>query len=422
METTTKDSPGMLARLLPPRFDKEYLDFVCDDGIWSNARVIIYDNQVYLKTYRQSDFTRSQAALHLLHLSVVTARERLPNVEFCINLVDWGSRGKFGLDRSPELQDVWLMPDYGWFAWPEVSYWRQGMIACMQALLTSDPLFDLQHVGSYKDYRRRAAKVEEEIGWEGKKDMLFWRGSMKVGTADRESMKQMSDGHEWSDVKEVIWADGASNAVSMEDHCRWKFHGFPEGNTYSGRLRYLQNCRVVIVTHEPRWIQHWTHLYNADPNSPDQNIVFVEPPGRDAKQVTVHDENGQERKDATWYNLPKTMDWLLKNDDRAKLIADNQWDFFRQRWVSRQRARRVAGAYMRFLHRLPGSNSSNCRSFTPPIRRRYISPASATCYWRKLIKGFATVQLYEVDLSGAETAYETWLLGDRRLKEETNMH
>lgn len=288
------------------RFDKEYLEFVCDDGIWSNARIVIYNNEVYLKTYRQSDFTRSQAALHLLHLAVVTSRERLPNVEFCVNLVDWGSRGKFGLDRAPDLEDVWLMPDYGWFAWPE-------------------------HVGAYKDYRRRAAKVEKDVGWDGKQNKLFWRGSMKVGTADRESMKQMSDGHDWSDVKEVNWGGGASNAVTMEDHCRWKFHGFPEGNTYSGRLRYLQNCRVVIVTHPPRWIQHWTHLYNADPKSPDQNIVFVDPPPADASTVLVHDEHGREFRDATWYNLPNTMDWLLQDDDRAKLIANNQWDFFRER-------------------------------------------------------------------------------------------
>lgn len=343
---------------LSRRFDKEYLDFVCDDGIWSNARIIIYENQVYLKHYRQSDFTRSQAAMHLLHLAVMTSRERLPNVEFCVNLVDWGSKGKFGLDRSPNLEDVWLMPDYGWFAWPE-------------------------HVGSYKDYRRRAAKVEQDVGWSGKSNKLFWRGSMKVGTADRESMKQMSDGHDWSDVKEVIWANGASNAVTMEDHCRWKFHGFPEGNTYSGRLRYLQNCRVVIVTHPPRWIQHWTHLYNADPNSPDQNIVYVEPPPADAPTVLVHDEHGVEFRDATWYNLPKTMDHLLANDARAKLIADNQWNFFRE---------------------------------------RYISPASATCYWRKLIKGFASVQLYDVDLSGTETPFETWLLGGHKLKEESGFH
>jgi hypothetical protein len=117
----------------------------------------------------------------------------------------------------------------------------------------------------------------------------------------------------------------------MEDHCRWKFHGFPEGNTYSGRLRYLQNCRVVIVTHTPRWIQHWTHLYNADWNSPDQNIVYVDPPRPEDPSVPVHGDGGNQFNDNTWAHLPKAMEKLLADDARAKLIADNQWDFFRER-------------------------------------------------------------------------------------------
>lgn len=44
------------------------------------------------------------------------------------------------------------------------------------------------------------------------------------------------------------------------------------------------------------------------------------------------------------------------------------------------------------------------------------------CYWRKLIKGFHSVQLYDVDLSGTETPFETWTLGGNRLKGESGMH
>lgn len=42
--------------------------------------------------------------------------------------------------------------------------------------------------------------------------------------------------------------------------------------------------------------------------------------------------------------------------------------------------------------------------------RRYISPASAMCYWRKALWGFHKAQQYEVDLSGAETSYESFML------------
>lgn len=166
-----------------------------------------------------------------------------------------------------------------------------------------------------------------------------------------------------------------SHPVAMEDHCRWKFHGFPEGNTYSGRLRYLQNCRVVIVTHEPRWLQHWTHLYNADWDSPDQNIVYVpkaigEP--TETNGILVHDGDGREvGRDRTWERLPETMDRLLNDDKLAKKIADNQWKTFRE---------------------------------------RYITPASATCYWRKALWGLAKVQKFNVDLSGTETSYESFIL------------
>lgn len=117
----------------------------------------------------------------------------------------------------------------------------------------------------------------------------------------------------------------------MADHCKWKFHGFPEGNTYSGRLRYLQNCRVVIVTHEPRWIQHWTHLNNPDWNSLDQNIVYVPKALGEGQGVLVHDNEGHESYDRTWERLPETMDALLSDDAHAKRIADNQWTFFRER-------------------------------------------------------------------------------------------
>lgn len=74
-------------------------------------------------------------------------------------------------------------------------------------------------MGSYKDYRRRSAKVEKEVGWAGKVPKLFWRGSMRVGTADRESMKQMADGHSWNDVQEVVWG-GKSAQLGLLDKDR----------------------------------------------------------------------------------------------------------------------------------------------------------------------------------------------------------
>ncbi|KAK0541562.1 hypothetical protein OC835_000030 [Tilletia horrida] len=328
-------------------FTKEYLERSCDDNEFSQLRVVVFNNRLYIKMYKQSDFTRTQTTLALLHQAIMSSRELLPNVEFCMDLQDWGHPGKFSLDRSPDQQDVWLMPDYGWYSWKE-------------------------HVGAYKEFREASERVENEIGWSGKKDKLFWRGSMRVGRADREALVAAASGHHWSDVQPLDWTGDRHEWVSMADHCRWKFHGFPEGNSYSGRLRYLQNCRSVIVTHEPRWIQHWTHLYNANSSSPDQNIVFVPPPPPGTKGVPVRDnDDSPVRYDATWTRLPEVMDELLRDDAKAKRIADNQWTFFRE---------------------------------------RYISPASAACYWRKALHGFAKTQRYTVDLSGKEVSFEDHML------------
>ncbi|PWN49219.1 hypothetical protein IE53DRAFT_156694 [Violaceomyces palustris] len=332
---------------------KEYLDRVCDDGIWSHARVVVHNNRVYLKYFQQSAFTRINAALGLLQQSVITSRERLPDVEFCLSTNDWGSMGKMSLDRAPYLEDVWLMPDYGWYSWPEPG------------------------VGSYSELREKTLRVERSTKWEEKIPKLFWRGNMGVGTADRESMLGVSEKYEWNDAKPLDWGK-PEEIVPMEDHCKWKFHGFPEGMTYSGRLRYLQNCKVVIVTHEPRWIQHWTHLYNADPTSPDQNIVFVPPvQGPTSEGIEVHDEKGEVSKSTTWLRLPEVMEELLNDDAKAKRIAENQWNFFRE---------------------------------------RYVSPASAACYWRKLIKGYASTQKFDVEYHGNETSYESFVLLGNKLK------
>ncbi|EST09407.1 Lipopolysaccharide-modifying protein [Kalmanozyma brasiliensis GHG001] len=330
----------------------EYLDKVCDDGIWSHARVVIHNNRVHLKYFQQSAFTRVNSALALLDQAVMAAREKLPDAEFCLSANDWGSMGKFSLDRAPYLVDLWLMPDYGFYSWPEPG------------------------IGSYTNHREKTLAIDQKVPWSKKIGKLFWRGAMGVGTADRKALLAASKGQPWSDVEPLDWAN-RKGFVTMEDHCKWKYHAFPEGMTYSGRLRYLQNCRSVIVTHEPRWIQHWTHLYNADPTSPDQNIVFVPEYTGEDPGVEVEDERGNVYRDRTWMRLPEVMDALLADDDKAKRIADNQWSYFRE---------------------------------------RYVSPASAACYWRKAIKAYAGVQQFKVNYTGTETSYESFILLGNKLQ------
>jgi hypothetical protein len=74
-----------------------------------------------------------------------------------------------------------------------------------------------------------------------------------------------------------------------------------------------------------QYLQHFHHLFNDDPDSPDQNIVIS--PGHNFDE------------------LPATMDALIRDDKRAEQIANNSYHFY----------------------------------------RRWLSPSSVDCYWRRCV-------------------------------------
>jgi hypothetical protein len=101
------------------------------------------------------------------------------------------------------------------------------------------------------------------------------------------------------------------------------------GRSYSGRGKYLQNCNSVVIIPKRTWIEpHHNLLVSSGHN---QNFVEVE-------------------KDFS--NLEDRILELLDDPNRAKLIAQNSVDTFRD---------------------------------------RYLTPAAQTCYWRRLIVGWAEV-------------------------------
>ena len=95
----------------------------------------------------------------------------------------------------------------------------------------------------------------------------------------------------------------------------------------------------MVVIHKLQWIQH--HHYLLVSKGPNQNFVEVE---RD------------------FSDLEAVMDHLTTHPEEARRIADN-----------------------------------SVRTF----RERYLTPAAEACYWRALIRGWATVsfepQKYEVN-------------------------
>jgi hypothetical protein len=112
------------------------------------------------------------------------------------------------------------------------------------------------------------------------------------------------------------------------------------GRSYSGSLKYRQLCRSVIVSHKMQWIQHYHYLLRN--NGTNQNFVEVE---RD------------------FHDLSAAMEDLLDHPEKAKRIADNSVQVFRE---------------------------------------RYLTQAAEACYWRRLIRRWKDVQGFEPMLYMAE--------------------
>ena len=280
--------------------------------------VVIHNNQLYVR-YRHVGFqSRVQAVLADLHRAIITSPERLPDIEFLFNTADSAPSEThspvFGLSRGLE-ERAFLIPDFGYWAWPE-------------------PL-----VNGFTAFEDQVDKVEKEVPWEKKKNQLFWRGNARMNP-ERENLISISDQNNetWGNVRDIDWGNlKEGDRYDMADHCRFKFVAHIEGARYSARLKYLQHCNSVIVTHEQQWTTHLSHLLKTE--GAQQNVVVVGPDFKDVKQVI---EN------------------LLLDDEKSKNIARNSQETF---------------------------------------GKRYGKLGAEVCYWRQLIRGYYSIMTPEFQQS-----------------------
>jgi hypothetical protein len=92
---------------------------------------------------------------------VITSPELLPDVEFVIKTSDAPQGGDdehplWVLDRTKSQEEVWLMPDYGFYSWPEPK------------------------VGGMVEVRDKTAEREASLTWDSKISKAFWRGAILV--------------------------------------------------------------------------------------------------------------------------------------------------------------------------------------------------------------------------------------------------
>lgn len=297
--------------------DQWGLDWSGDGGL----RVMIHNQQLFITHSRglnhfQHWKERSLATLHQIHRAILASREPVPDIEFSIKIND-----KIGLERrfadktvwgfSRNISDramdqMWIIPDFNFWSYPRVA-------------------------GAFGNFQQEGG-VEIGNDFDGKLDLLVWRGTTDFNPEVREALIAQANGMPWSDVHKVREDAIDDNRITMPDHCRYKYAVHTEGTTWSGRLKYLLSCHSVIFAHT---LTHYTHLYHLlEPSGPSQNIVSVS-------------------KD--WVDLPDKMNDLLVNPDKARMIADNAASKFRD---------------------------------------RYFTPAAQTCYWRKLFHVWSQVATF----------------------------
>ncbi|BGP28598.1 hypothetical protein JCM10296v2_000334 [Rhodotorula toruloides] len=294
------------------------------------ARVQIINNRMYVKSYSsEQPGTRTKATLALINEALITSPEPVPDIEFVIQTGDNGipQGAPWSLGRKEKEEQLTSMPDYSFFSWPE------------------------PQVNSWQEVADHCREYESHLRWEDKVDQLLWRGAFLVDI--RKELWEIARKYPWGAVSDLDWGDRDSVnklLLTPEQHCQWKFLAHVEGYAYSGRLKYLTQCRSVIVAHKMRYVQHFHHLFNSDPTSPSQNIVIS--PGRN------------------FDNIASVMSDLLSDDAKAKKIADTSYEFW-QHWLS---------------------------------------VGSVACYWRRLFREWKEVMAFEPVLNRDVASYNSFIL------------
>ena len=168
-------------------------------------------------------FHRAMATLQALYRAIIAMPDpkALPNVEFVLNIHD---KTAFAYDRTPtgpnrpvwaytrlaKDDKVWLMPDFGFFSWPE------------------------GHIGTPTEVTMRMDEVEAGMDFKDKIEKLFWRGAVNTAPDIRGALVDETRDKLWADVEEIHWGDPENEKkylTPITDHCRWMFLAHTEGNS-----------------------------------------------------------------------------------------------------------------------------------------------------------------------------------------------
>ncbi|KAI1344366.1 hypothetical protein F5Y15DRAFT_424530 [Xylariaceae sp. FL0016] len=306
------------------------------------------------------------AALHQIHRAILTSPGPLPDTVFSLNIQDqaygtaWSyARPAFAapVPSVPYIHRAFLMPHFAYWNWP------------------------LPFIGSLANGSAAVDAIERALPFSRKDPRVVWRGTARFNGAHyphlRQDLLDATRDAAWADVQALdnydfnsvsgddhgndedgSEMDSRSPAMMIEDFCRYKYVLYTDGITYSGRLQFLQMCGSVLITAPIAWLQHTTHLVRPLFSSDlDLGSDRTWSPSEAVNQ-TWQDHYPPEEANAVfvspdWSDLEATVQWLEENPHMAEGIAGRQRELY--------------------------------------VGKGYFSPAAEVCYWRALIRGWASV-------------------------------
>ncbi|KXT00008.1 hypothetical protein AC578_4854 [Pseudocercospora eumusae] len=174
----------------------------------------------------------------------------------------------------------------------------------------------------------RLAAKKQDLPFAKKIPKLVWRGAVWVNHV-RSALVHAAKDKPWADIEKVAGEDGKEFYLSNDELCKYAMTVHTEGISYSARLDWLIECNSLLFIHELEWDMWYYHLLKS--SGPEQNFVAV-------------------RRD--FGDLEDKVKYYFEHPDEAERLIRNSIETFRDRYLTR---------------------------------------AAVSCYFRKLIRGYAEV-------------------------------
>ncbi|KAI1438499.1 hypothetical protein GGR50DRAFT_435607 [Xylaria sp. CBS 124048] len=293
----------------------------------------------------------------------------IPNTIIAFNHQDNPSASTFSYSRPADPAYSAGSPPKRFFPIPHFSHYA----------------WPIPFIGSLSRAAAAITALESTLPFPSKIPRAIWRGTTWFNNPHagrlRHNLVLAFRTAPWADIEPLTWSSTtasngektASNAIPIEDFCRYKYIIYTEGVTYSGRLHFHNLCGSVVITPPLAWMQPLTHLlrpvfsYSLRPDAA---------PGPGLPRTPVLNKQKLDAYPADWVRSAWPAEYAA--DDANVVFVAPDWSDLEATiaWLeARPRVAEGIAARQRALFAEGG----------------YLSPAAEACYWRALIRGWSEI-------------------------------